>query len=235
MDTPVTQTIIATRGAQMFPTLSEAELARLARFGAPRRFAKGEMVARIGEPGHGLILFLAGEVEVRQQQGGALSPIVTHGPGAFMGELAQLSGRPSLVEAEALSEVEAILIPPERLRALLVAEAELGERIMRALILRRVGLMEAGAGPVVIGREGDADVLRLTNFLRRNGHPYRSLDPANDNSAEVLIERFKVEPEELPIVLCPSGKLLRNPSEDQLARCVGLVGPIDADKLSDGW
>jgi thioredoxin reductase (NADPH) len=104
---------------------------------------------------------------------------------------------------------------------------------MRALILRRVGLIESGAGPVVIGSEADADVLRLTNFLRRNGHPYRSLDPANDSSAEVLIEQFKVEPEELPIVLCPSGKLLRNPSEDQLARCVGLVGPIDANKLYD--
>src|SRR5206468_10838417 len=107
---------------------------------------------RPGERGHGLTLFLAGEVEVRQQQGGVFSPIVTHGPGSFMGELAQLSGRPSLVEAEALSEVEAIDIPPERLRALLVAEAELGERSMRALILRRMGLLaRGGGGPITVG------------------------------------------------------------------------------------
>jgi thioredoxin reductase (NADPH) len=104
---------------------------------------------------------------------------------------------------------------------------------MRALILRRVGLIESGAGPIVVGDENSADVLRLTNFLRRNGHPFRSLDPAADNCARTLVERFKVESEELPIVLCPNGNLLRNPSEDQLARCIGLVGPIQPDKLYD--
>jgi thioredoxin reductase (NADPH) len=85
----------------------------------------------------------------------------------------------------------------------------------------------------VIGDEASSDVLRLTNFLRRNGHPFRSLDPANDNCARTLIERFQVEAEELPIVLCPAGQLLRNPSEDQLARCVGLVGPLDESRLYD--
>jgi len=104
---------------------------------------------------------------------------------------------------------------------------------MRALILRRVGLIESGAGPVIIGAESDGDVLRLVNFLRRNGHPYRSLDPATDSCAQVLVERFEVTPEELPIVLCPGGQLLRNPSEDQLARCVGLVGALDGDRVYD--
>jgi len=150
-----------------------------------------------------------------------------------MGELAQLSGRPYLVNEEALADVEAVAIPPDRLRALLIAEADLGERLMRALILRRVGLIEAGAGPVIIGEEANADVLRLVNFLRRNGHPYQRLDPTGDSCAESLVHRFDVEPEELPIVLCPNGKLLRNPTEGQLAHCVGLVGPIDADKLYD--
>jgi thioredoxin reductase (NADPH) len=116
---------------------------------------------------------------------------------------------------------------------MLIAEADLGERIMRALILRRVGLIETGAGPIIVGSEINADVLRLVNFLRRNGHPYQSLDPAEDSCGQVLIERFEIEPEELPIVLCPGGQLLRNPSESQLARCVGLVGPIDADRLYD--
>jgi thioredoxin reductase (NADPH) len=119
------------------------------------------------------------------------------------------------------------------LRALLIAEADLGERLMRALILRRVGLIEAGVGPIVIGEEHNADVLRLTNFLRRNGHPYRSLDPADDSCAQTLVERFEVAPEELPIVLCSGGQLLRNPSESQLARCVGLVSTIDPDRLYD--
>ena len=229
-----TQTIIAARGAQMFPTLSEAEIARLARFGASRRYAKGALLARIGERGLGLTLLLSGAVEVRQQQGGALSPIVVHEKGSFMGELAQLSGRPSLVEAEALSDVEAVAIPPERLRALLVAEAELGERIMRALILRRVGLIESGGGgPIIVGHGEQADVLRLANFLRRNGHPFQLLNPDEDSCAQTLIERFEVEPEQLPIVLCPGGQLLRNPDENALARCIGLVGPIDPDRIFD--
>src|SRR5436305_2765864 len=229
-----TQTIIAARGAQMFPTLTGAELARLRRFGRPHRYRKSEMLARVGEGGHGLVLFLSGEVEVRQQQGGAFSPIVTHGPGSFMGELAQLSGRPSLVEAEALSDVEAVEIPPERLRALLVAEAELGERIMRALILRRMGLIESGGGgPIIVGHAQQGDVLRLANFLRRNGHPFQLLSPDTDSCAQTLIERFEILPEQLPIVLCPGGQLLRNPDEGQLARCIGLVGPIDPDRLFD--
>jgi thioredoxin reductase (NADPH) len=228
------QTIIATRGAQMFPTLADAEIARLRRFGEPRSYRKGEMLARVGERGHGLTLFLSGEVEVRERHDGLLNPIVIHDKGSFMGELAQLSGRPSLVEAEALSDVEAVTIPPERLRALLVAEAELGERIMRALILRRVGLIESGGGgPVIVGHAEQADVLRLANFLRRNGHPYQLLSPDTDSCAQTLIERFEVEPEQLPIVLCPGGQLLRNPDENALARCIGLVGPIDPNRIFD--
>jgi len=229
------QSIIATRGAQMFPTLSAAEIARLRRFGEVRTWPAGAPLALVGEPGHGLVLFLAGEAEVSQHdQSGRRTPIVTHGPGSFMGELAQLSGQPSLVDCYALTDVEALVIAPERLRALLIAEAELGERIMRALILRRVGLIETGGGgPVIVGREGDGDVLRLVNFLTRNGHPHQRLDPEGDSCARALIERFEVEPEELPIVLCPGGQLLRNPSEAALARCIGLVGPIDPDHLFD--
>ena len=227
------QSTIATRGAQMFPTLTDEQLARLSRFGDPRRYGAGEIVARIGEVGPGLLLIRSGKLEISQDDHGQRSHIVTHERGSFAGELAQLSGRPSLIEAVALTELDVVAIPPDRLRNLLVAEADLGERIMRALILRRVGLIEAGAGPIIVGGEADADVLRLVNFLRRNGHPYQSLDPADDGCARTLVERFEVTPEELPIVLCPGGQLLRNPTEAQLARCVGLVGPIDPDKLYD--
>src|SRR5262249_54865042 len=176
-----------------------------------------------------------GKVKVSQHDhSGRIVPIVTHGVGAFMGELAQLSGRPALVDAYAEGVVDALVIPPDRLRALLIAEAELGERVMRALILRRVGLIPAGAGgPVIVGRADDGDVLRLEEFLRRNGHPHQRLDPDNDSEAKALIERFHVDPGELPIVLCPAGQILRNPGEVELARCIGLIGPVDPSHVYD--
>ncbi len=231
--TDVRQTMIATRGAQMFPRLTDEELARLARFGVPRSFRAGDKVASVGETGPGLLLVLSGELEVSQNDHGRPVHIVTHERGSFHGELAQLSGRPYLVNSVALTDVETVAIAPERLRELLIAEADIGERIMRALILRRVGLIEAGAGPIIVGDEANADVLRLVNFLRRNGHPYQQLDPAEDSCARTLVERFEIVPEQLPIVLCPGGQLLHNPSEDQLARCVGLVGPLDPNKVYD--
>jgi thioredoxin reductase (NADPH) len=151
-----------------------------------------------------------------------------------MGVLAQLSGRPSLVDAYAKEAVQALLIPPRRLRDLLVEEAELGERVMRALILRRVALLDAGAGgPIIVGSADHADVLRLEGFLTRYGHPHQRLDPKTDPCAQTLIERFPIDARELPIVLCPNGQLLRNPSDIELARCIGLVRPIDPDKVYD--
>jgi thioredoxin reductase (NADPH) len=160
--------------------------------------------------------------------------IVTDGPGQFLGELAQLAGRPALADATAAEPVRALIIAPERLRALLISEADLGERIMRALILRRVGLLETGSGgPVIVGRADNGDVLRLQNFLRRNGHPHQLLNPETDAPAKALIERFRIDPGQLPIVLCPNGQFLRNPGEDKLARCLGLVRSIDPERVYD--
>jgi thioredoxin reductase (NADPH) len=228
------QSLIETRGAQMFPTLSGAEMDRLRRFGDTKRFAAGEALMRVGQTGHGLFVLLSGAVEISQHDGGVRTPIVTHLAGGFIGELAQLSGRAALVDAYAVRDSEVIAIPPERLRDVLVAEAGIGERIMRALILRRMGLLEVGAGgPVIVGGAGDADVLRLTNFLSRNGHPHSHLDPASDPEAEILVERFQVTEEQLPIVLCADGRLLRNPTEAALGRCIGLVRPIDPNQLFD--
>src|SRR3954453_6413636 len=227
------QQLIATRGMQMFPRLTSDEIARLSRFGVACRYRAGDMVANVGDTGIGLILVVSGKIEVTQNDGHERVHIATHEGGNFMGELAQLSGRPMLVDAKALTDVEAVPLPPDRLRALLVAEADLGERIMRALILRRMGLIESGSGPIIVGPEGNPDVLRLVNFLRRNGHPYKQLDPASDSCAATLVERFHVVAEELPIVLCPAGELLRNPTEAQIGRCVGLVSPVNANKLYD--
>src|SRR5215204_4147629 len=227
--------IFDTRRYQMFPVLQPPEIERVRRFGTKRSYRQGEALAKVGEVGEGLTIILAGNVDVtRHHASGHGEPIVTHGPGAFMGELAQLAGRPVLVDAHAVEPVEALIIPPDRLRALLIAEAELGERIMRALILRRVGLIETGAGgPVIVGQPEDGDVLRLASFLSRNGHPHQNLDSRSDPEARALLERFHVDPGELPIVLCPSGELLRNPTEADLARCIGLVRPIDSNRVYD--
>jgi thioredoxin reductase (NADPH) len=230
-----TPSILDRRRDQLFPILEPAEIERVRRFGTVRSYRTGEALAKVGEVSPGLVIILAGRVDVtRRDQSGLRAPIVSYGPGAFMGELAQLSGRPALVDASAQGPVEALIIPPEQLRALLIAEAELGERIMRALILRRVAILETGAGgPVIVGRAENGDVLRLQGFLRRNGHPYQRLDPETDADAKVLIERFHVDPGQLPIVLCPDGQLLRNPSEVELGRCIRLVRPIDPKRVYD--
>lgn len=227
--------VITTRSAQMFPTLEAAQIERLRRFGEIRSFAAGEALATVGQSGLGLSIILEGEVEVRRRlRNGDYSLIVTHRPGSFMGELAQLSGRPSLIDAVAVGPAKALAASPDRLRSLLIAEAELGEQIMRALILRRVGLLETGAGgPVIVGWEGDGNVLRLDNFLSRNGHPHVQLDPREDSCARALTDRFGVSEEELPIVLCPGGELLRNPSEAELGKCIGLVAKIDPNRVYD--
>jgi thioredoxin reductase (NADPH) len=230
-----TRSVIETRYEQMFPRLDAAEIDRLRHFGESRTYAAGERLVSSGEVSPGMFVVLSGEIAVSQHNVlGREEPIVTHGLGSFMGELAQLSGRPSLVDARATKDVEAVVIPSRRLRDVLVAEAELGERIMRALILRRVGLLESGtSGPVIVGRTGHGDVLRLGGFLDRNGHPHRLLDPDVDGCAHTLLDRFHVQPAELPIVLCPNGQMLRNPSEGELARCIGLVSRIDPTRVYD--
>ena len=230
-----TPSIIETRRHQVFPTLEPAEIERLRRFGEIFRYGAGEALARVGDVARGMVIILAGKIDVtRRGEAGRRELIVTAGTGAFLGELAQLAGKPALVDAHAQEPVEALIIAPDRLRALLVAEAELGERIMRALILRRVSLIEVGAGgPVIVGRADNADVLRLEGFLRRNGHPRQRLNPDTDPEARALIERFHIDPGQLPIVLCPGGQLLRNPGENELARCIGMVRPIDPDHVYD--
>jgi thioredoxin reductase (NADPH) len=232
---PSSQSVRDQRHDQAFPTLDPLEIERVRRFGEVRAFAAGERLVTSGQVAPGLVVILAGKITVTEH--GYFDdpkPILIHGPGNFMGELAQLAGRPSLVDAAAQEPVEALIIPPERLRALMIAEAELGERIMRALILRRIALLETGTGgPIILGRAENGDVLRLQGFLRRNGHPHQLLNPESDAAAKALIERFHVDTGQLPIVLCPAGQLLRNPGEDELARCLGLVQPIDPDRLYD--
>src|SRR6202051_2785149 len=227
--------IMETRRDQMFPVLDAEDMERVRRFGQVRAYQSGEAVFKVGQVSPGIVIVLSGKIDVTQHdESGRRTLSVTHGRGEFTGELAQLANRPALVDAYAQEPVDALIIPQERLQALLIAEADLGERIMRAMILRRVGLLETGAGgPVIVGRAEDGDVLRLEGFLRRNGHPHLRLDPENDLEAKALIERFDIEVDQLPIVLCPGGQLLRNPADVQLARCIGLVRPIDPTRTFD--
>jgi thioredoxin reductase (NADPH) len=219
----------------MFPTLEARDIDRLRRFGSGTSYPAGAQLVRAGNLSPGLIFVLAGKVEVSQDAAlDRREVIVTYGAGQFTGELAQLSNRPALVNADVIEEAEVLVVAPDRLHDVLMQEAVLGERIMRALILRRANLLEAAAGgPIIIGRSDNADVVRLQDFLRRNIQPHRHLDLNIDPDAAVLIERFQIDAHHLPIVLCPDGDFLCNPGDNQLARCLGLVRRIDESKLYD--
>jgi thioredoxin reductase (NADPH) len=223
------------RYEQTFPTLTPQEIARMRRFGAERNYRNGETLFETGKPGPGMFVVLSGHVAITQRDGfGHVTPIIDQGPGQFLAEIGQLSGRVALVDGHAEGEVETLLIPPERLRALLVAEADLGERIMRALILRRVSLIRGGAGgPVLIGPSDSAGVIRLQGFLTRNGYPHHLLDPVADTDAAELIARYSPSQADLPLVVAPDGTVLRNPREAELARAMGMIRALAKDKVYD--
>ena len=223
------------RHEQTFPALTEQEIARMRRFGEVASYKDGEMLFETGKPGAGMFVLLSGQVTVSQRDGmGHVTPVIEQGPGQFLAEIGQLSGRVALVDSRAEGDVETLRIPPERLRALLVAEADLGERIMRALILRRVNLIQAGAGgPVLIGPADSSGVVRLRGFLTRNGNPHHLLDPATDHDARELIARYLPSPTDWPLVVVPDGRVLRNPSESELARAMGMIRGVAKDKVYD--
>jgi thioredoxin reductase (NADPH) len=219
----------------MFPKLSTGEIDRLRRFGTVRRYAAGELLYATGDISPGTFVILSGSVAVSGREGlGHVFPIIELGLGGFLAEVGQLSGRPTLVDARAVSAVETLLIPTDRLRTVLIAEAELGERIMRALILRRVGLVETGAGgPVLIGPAMSPDLVRMQGFLARNASPHRVLDPADDHEAAALLERYALNASDLPLVVCANGSVLKNPTEVDLARALGMVRVDHPDRTYD--
>src|SRR6266496_1066227 len=214
------------RLAQTFPELTAPEIARMRRFGEGRLYKDDETLFETGKPGPGMFVILSGHVAITQRDGfGHVTPVIDQGPGQFLAEIGQLSGRVALVDGHAEGDVETLLIPPERLRALLVAEADLGERIMRALILRRVSLIQGGVGgPVLIGPTNSSGVVRLQGFLTRNGFPHHLLDPERDHDAAELIARYSPSPSDWPLVVAADGSVLRNPGETELARALGMIG-----------
>jgi thioredoxin reductase (NADPH) len=225
----------AARYDQAFPVLTGPEIDRMRRFGTVRRFADGERLFETGKPAPGLFVVLSGHVAVTERDGlGHVTAVADEGPGQFSAEIGQLSDRPSLVDGHAEGAVETLLIAPEQLRALLIAEADLGERIVRALILRRVSLIQSGTGgPVLIGPPNAGDTIRLQEFLSRNGLPYHLLDPEADPEAKALIARYAPAAGDLPLVWCPDGEILRNPSEQALARQLGMIGGPNHRPLYD--
>ncbi|MDB5873859.1 MAG: FAD-binding protein [Ramlibacter sp.] len=224
----------ASRRDQTFPTLSAAEIARIQRFGTLAQFKTGERLYVAGQSSPGLFVVLRGAVSATLRDGmGHRVPITRHGPGQFTGEVGQLSGAPALADGVAEEEVEALLLRADQLRALIIAEADLGERLVRALILRRVAILQsAAAGPVLIGHPRSAGVLRLQSFLDRNGYPNHVLDIESDADAAALHQQYGAAPGEA-LAVCPDGSVLRNPTEGELARCIGMVDTVAHDELFD--
>jgi thioredoxin reductase (NADPH) len=220
---------------QVFPKLTSGEIERVRRFSVEQHWKSGELMFQTGRPGPGMFVMLSGAVRIlRRDRFGNEHLIYEHHQGQFMAEVGQLSGGPALVDGLTLTPVDALLVPPSQLRALIIAEAELGERIMRALILRRVALIEQGAGgPVLIGHSNEARLVALQGYLSRNGHPHTVLDMGSDNDARVLIQNFSAELEDLPLVMCPDGTVLRRPSDALLASTLGLLPELDASHVYD--
>jgi hypothetical protein len=249
---------LASRFQQMFPVLSSPEVDRIRRFGDIRRFPDGTPVLRKGERSSGMLVILSGRVAIDPRDalgrevpvekfaeliGAPLEEMKEVVPGEVMAEIGDLTGRPSpsVLDARAVGDVDAIVVSSDALRALLVEEAEIGERILRALILRRVALIDLGfGGPVLIGAPRSPDVTRLSGFLERNGIPFRVVDPEHDPEAASLLARFASAPQELPVAVLSDGTMLRNPSKQEFARALGLVaasfraGPYDVAVVGAG-
>ena len=223
------------RHDETFPLLTAEEIDRLRRFGTERHYRAGEALFIAGEPAPGMFVVLDGMVTITQRDGfGRRQPVVEQGPGQFLAEAGTLSGRPALVDGHAEGDVTAILIPPPGLRALLVAEATLGERITRALILRRVQLIQAGhGGPLIVGNPDDADVIRLATFLRRSALPHKIADPAVDPAAAGLLSHCRAGGTVLPVVIVPTGEALLNPTIGELGRALGMTGRAPGREMFD--
>jgi len=226
--------VLETRKHQIFIRLTDAEIERIRRFGTPRRAKRGEYLCRIGDLAMGMFVILQGHAEVHLRDGLGREKIgPEQGPGNFFCEVGQLSGRPALADILVTQDAEGLLITPDNLRALLTAEAELGERIMRALILRRVNLIEHGSGPVLLGCPTRPGLLQLQGFLRRNGYPHTVIDTKNDPEAIALLERLSPKKDDFPLVLCPDGSILRAPNVGQLASHLGLIPEFDPTHVYD--
>jgi thioredoxin reductase (NADPH) len=226
--------MVDNRHDERFPILGDDEIAVAARFGVPNHYAARTPLFRTGDTGIGLFVLIAGHVSITRHDGaGHVAEVAQHSPGSVIGETAGLLGRPALVDGTAIDDVDVIALSPEGLRALVVADADLGEKITRALILRRVDLIAVGAGgPILIAPADNAVRVGLANFLRRNGWAFSSTTPTDPEGADLLAP-LDVGPDDLPIAILPDGTVLKRPDQTQLARALGMIADADPDQVYD--
>ena len=219
---------------RMFPTLTRAQLERVAAQGRVRPIQAGEVLV---EPGQQIVPFFvvrAGAIEIIRPSGTAETLVVVYGPGQFTGEVNMLSGRPAMLRVRVGESGEALEVDRERLLALVQTDSELGELIMRAFILRRVELIAHGLGDVVlVGSNHCAGTLRVKEFLTRNGHPYSYIDLDRDTDVQDLLDRFQVTAADVPVLICRGEVVLRNPTNQEIAECLGFNEVIDQTQIHD--
>jgi thioredoxin reductase (NADPH) len=222
------------RAAQTFPTLTAPQIERIAAVGRRCASPAGEVLYNVGDQNSRFFVVLSGAIEVVQPVGNLETPIVVHGPGQFSGEINMLSARRSLVRGRTTVPSELLVVDNTALRTLVQRDAELSELFMRAFILRRVQLLDIAAQDLVlVGSRNSADTLRIKEFLSRNSQPFRYQDVETDPGVEALLEGFHVGVNEIPIVICQAGHILRNPSIDLLAQMTGLEPKLDSAAVRD--
>jgi thioredoxin reductase (NADPH) len=222
------------RRQQKYPVLTEAEIARISRFGEVCHWPDGSRIFKVADPGFGMYVVLSGRIKVTRRDAFDRQLVINEqGVGHFVSEVGQISSGRCLVDGDAAGDVHAIHVPPERLRALLIAEAELGERILRALILRRVGLIEGGSGLILVTRANNARLNSLQSFLARNNVPHTVVNTASNGDMAKYVGQWAADDSDYPLVLSPNGIILRAPSESELATALGWLPEFVAGEVFD--
>ncbi|MGI9086549.1 MAG: FAD-dependent oxidoreductase [Chthoniobacterales bacterium] len=222
------------RRDQIFPTLTPAQIARIWSRGRVRKVRAGEVLVEAGMQSVPFFVVTEGRTEAVRPTGTAETLVAVHGPGEFTGEVSMLSGRRTLVRIRALEDGEVIELKREDLLSLVQTDAELSEIFMRAFILRRVELVAHGIGDVVVvGSNHSAGTLRIREFLTRNGHPHTYIDVERDRGVQDLLDHFQVHVADVPVVICRGESVLRNPTNEGVAECLGFNEGIDQTHLRD--
>src|ERR1700730_13842551 len=231
---PLSTTLTACRRELLFPTLSPAQIERIAAHGKRRRVSAGEILVEQGDQNLPFFVVISGAIEILHPNGNEEELITVHTAGQFMGDVGMLSGRRSLVRARMREGGEVVEVNRECLQNLVQSDADLSEILMRAFIFRRVELIARGLGDVVLlGSGNSAGTLRIREFLSRNGHPYSYVDLDNDTGVQEVLDRFRVTAAEVPVVICRGKTVLRNPTNRQVADCLGFNEGIDQQEMRD--
>ncbi len=219
---------------QAFPVLTVAQIDRIRPGSKVRKVEPGEILFQPDDTGVPFFVLLSGSMEIVQPDLKGERPIVTHNPGEFTGEIFMISGQRCLVRGRVTEAGEFLELSGDGLRSIVARDAELSEIFMRAFILRRLALISQGFGNVALmGSRHSANTLRLREFLSRNAHPYVYIDLDTDKASQELLDRFEVKMTEIPVVVCNGRTVLRNPSIQELADCLGLNASIDPLQVRD--